>query len=261
MKGFELQEKLRELANDIIRDPEQLAAFAKKWTNGFHSYSLYNMLLIWFQKRDATLCAGYHKWLSMKRYVKKGEHAIFILAPAFKKTKSEGDDGEVVEEKKLRYFMSVSVFDYSQTEGEPIELGCSEKVTGKTRYEFADVIKLFEYPVEIVAPQMASGSTDGKTITINEAKPLAMLATYFHELAHCMLKHVGSDIDRETRELQAEATSFLVCSYLGIKNDISKYYIGNWKGDKEKLMNSGTAVLRTAEKIIRTLEKKEAKAD
>ena len=45
----------------------------------FHRYSVNNTMLIYMQKPDATLVAGYNKWKDQfERHVKKGEHGITI---------------------------------------------------------------------------------------------------------------------------------------------------------------------------------------
>jgi hypothetical protein len=53
----------------------------------FHKYSVNNQMLIYQQKPDATLVAGFNKWRDQfERHVKKGEKAIHIIAPTpFKK--------------------------------------------------------------------------------------------------------------------------------------------------------------------------------
>jgi len=255
-KTQELTKRMAELANQVVTDTDKLDLFSKQWNNGFHNYSFGNTILIWFQKPDATLCAGYHTWLDKKRYVKKGEHGIGILAPMFfKKTKATetGEDEEVT----VTRFRAVSVFDVSQTDGEPLELGHSDKVTGDCQLTIEDIARLFDFPV-VYSNGIENGSTDGEHITLNDrANKASMTATYFHELAHAML-HFGDnrkDFDQNTRELEAEAVGYIVCASLGIDNQRSKYYIGNWKGDAEKLGNSGSRIIKTAEKIVRTIEK------
>lgn len=255
-KARELESTLKQLANDIVTDPEKLELFCKQWNNGFHNYSFGNTILIWSQKHDASLCAGYHTWLDKKRFVKCGEHGLNILAPMFFKKTKENEAGED-EEVTITRFRVVNVFDVSQTDGEPLEMGHSDKVTGDCQLTVGEVSKLFDFPV-IFSNGIENGSTDGKSITLSERGNLtAMLATYFHELAHAQL-HFGSnrkELSSDTRELEAEAVSYIVCASLGIDNQKSKYYIGNWHGDAEKLGNSGQRILKTAEKIVRAIEK------
>jgi len=262
-KTQELTRHMGELANQVVTDTEKLDLFSKQWSNGFHSYSFGNMLLIFFQKPDASLCAGYHTWLDKKRYVKKGEHGISILAPMFfKKTKETetGEDEEVI----VTRFRAVSVFDVSQTDGEPLELGHSDKVTGGDALNLGEIAGLFDYPVTY-SNGIENGSTDGKTITLcDRGNRASIIATYFHELAHCELKHLDKDNSerggRDNQELEAEAVSYIVCATLGIENQRSKFYIGQWHGDREKLGNSGSRIIKTAERIVRTIEKAPAPA-
>src|SRR2546423_219553 len=81
----------------------------------FHRYSFGNTLLILMQCPDATQVAGFHAWLKLQRYVKRGEKGIRIVVPHVRKV--ETDDGE---DKRLTGFGVGTVFDVSQTDGEPL---------------------------------------------------------------------------------------------------------------------------------------------
>lgn len=91
-----------------------------KVASSFHRYSFNNHLLIFSQRPDATLVAGFRKWLQLGRHVRKGEKGIAILAPCKYKTKIEDDDGEEQTLQQIRGFRVVYVFDISQTDGEPL---------------------------------------------------------------------------------------------------------------------------------------------
>lgn len=257
-----LIKNLERLSNEIITDPERLANFVKQWCGGFHRYSMMNMLLILHENQDATLCSGFNQWRDKhNRMVNKGEHGIPILAPMFRTENVENEYGETEEQKRLSGFTVVYVFDVSQTQGEAIKVCCSELIEKSGNWKLSDIAKLFKYPLkqEKVDNELKGGGTDGKhiAITIHEDNENAMLAEYFHEMAHCRLhwNEDGSRIDLniETKELEAEAVSFLVCAALGFEHGIAKLYIGNWNGDKTKLGLSGSRVLKTAEYIIRTI--------
>lgn len=103
----------------------------------FHNYSFNNTLLIAMQKPEATLVAGYQAWQKkFNRQVKRGEKGIQIIAPAPFKEKQEiektdpetgeiviGKDGQPeteVVERVITKFRVTTVFDVSQTTGEPI---------------------------------------------------------------------------------------------------------------------------------------------
>jgi len=85
----------------------------------FHRYSWGNSLLIYSQRADATHVAGFHALLKMRRYVRKGEKGIVILAPVVGRKKS---DNQLTEDEQTRVFgfRAAHVFDVSQTDGEPL---------------------------------------------------------------------------------------------------------------------------------------------
>lgn len=251
-----LVSKLKDLSSDLVTDPDKLKAFADRWRGGFRQYSFYNMLLIAFQRADASLCAGFKQWNNHKRYVNKGEEALWILAPGFIKPKEKDEDAEEDQPQVVKYFFSVPVFDISQTSGEDIQLGNS-MITGNGDLSLDDVSSKFNYPVKI-SNGLADGSTDGHNIKISQRpKEVQMVACYFHELAHILLDHAkdrGLSLSRQVRELEAEATSYLVCSCVGIENEGAKKYIGHWKGTAEKIDKSALKILGTAEKILRVVK-------
>ena len=47
----------------------------------FHQYSFANTVLILCQCPTATRVAGFHTWRRLGRQVRRGEHAIWLLAP------------------------------------------------------------------------------------------------------------------------------------------------------------------------------------
>ncbi len=77
----------------------------------FHNYSSHNQLLIFSQRADATLVAGYRARQRLGRQVRKGEKAIAILAPCVHRTKVEDADGDERELRRLRGFRVAYVFD------------------------------------------------------------------------------------------------------------------------------------------------------
>ena len=199
----------------------------------FHSYSFNNTLLIAMQ--GGQLVAGYNKWRDdFHRNVKKGEKAIKILAPAPFKAKKEvpkldaqgkpviGRDGKPVtevQEVQVPAFKIVSVFDVSQTEGEPLpSLGVEELTGGVEQYQ--DFFKALEQtsPVPIGFEDIPGGShgyyhLTEKRIAIQEGmSELQTVKTAIHEIAHSKLHALTPEAapaeqaarpDSRTREVQA----------------------------------------------------------
>src|SRR6185437_12200433 len=78
----------------------------------FHRYSWGNVLLIYSQRPDASHVAGFQAWLKVRRFVRKGEKGIVILAPMVGRKKS---DDVLTEDAQTRLFgfRAAHVFDVS----------------------------------------------------------------------------------------------------------------------------------------------------
>ena len=136
------RERLKDITDSIergIQDLFQSDKYAQylRTMSRFHKYSVNNTMLIYMQKPDATLVAGFNKWRDQfERNVMKGEKGIKIIAPTPFKKKIEQEkrdpdtnlpmldaDGKVIiEEKEIKIpmFKPVTVFDVSQTDGKPL---------------------------------------------------------------------------------------------------------------------------------------------
>jgi len=258
----ELHAKLGELAAELVSDPEKVREFARQWSSGFWPYSFGNLMLIHFQRPGSSLCAGFNEWKRHKRHVKAGEHALWILAPMLVKAKNEPKEGETEAEPGyfLRGFRSVPIFDVSQTEGEPLELG-NRNVKGSSTVSLAAIREAFPEFEHIDVEGLSDGWTDGKKIAVavrpNESQ---RIAACLHELAHNFLGHTGEhqrgDISfsgRTLKETEAEAVAFIAAACLGLDNQGSALYVQNWGGDKEKLEKSAIRILGAAEKLVRRI--------
>lgn len=257
---------LDNLSAELCIDPEKLDAFGKQWSGGFHCYSLYNTMLIWMQRPDATLIAGKNKWKSLGRFINKGERMIWIWAPII--IKVEEDNGE--EGTRMIGFKSVPVVAYEQTNGKELNFdnfGASKYVTGiADNLDIEKINKQFGYDLQITtlnAGSFAMGSTNGKTIkVVAKTNKASMFATYIHEVAHAEMGHCQYNqkkgenrYPRHIKEIQAEAVSYLVCKCFGIENEKSKYYIANWKGTKAEISQYGHDMIKVANKIVQGIEK------
>lgn len=270
--------KLEELADEICQDASELEAFCNRWTGGFRNYSFKNTLLIYAQRPDATLVAGYRAWQERGRQVMRGEFGIRIFAPSTRKIhKSKENEEEEEEEVIITGFRPISVFAVQQTaihrsfvakgqyfhdilDPDPVwypEFGCSDLVQGEV--DLKKAIEAIPVPIILQDCGCSNGKTDGKTIYITPKNNKAsMVNTLFHEYAHILLDFNDSRVlyDLESRsaaEIVAESVAFIVSSYFSIKNEKARLYISNWGADSEKLRGSGKKIISTAEYIIRLI--------
>ena len=238
----------------------------------FHRYSVNNTMLIYMQKPDATLVAGYNKWKNQfERHVKRGEHGITIIAPTPYKKKIEeqkldpdtkapmlDQDGKVIMEEReveIPMFRPVKVFDVSQTDGKPLPELASSLSGNVQNYEaFMEALRR-SAPVPLSVEPMAANmdgyfSPDRQRIAIREGmSEVQTVSAAVHEIAHSKLhnyakaqeeaaragdKEPPKKKDRNTEEVEAESISYAVCQYYGIQTGENSFgYIANWSQGKE----------------------------
>ena len=209
------RERLREITEGIEQGIKKLFESEKYMRylsvmSRFHRYSVNNTMLIYMQKPDATLVAGYNKWKNQfERHVKRGEHGITIIAPTPYKKKIEEQkldpdtkapmldkDGKVIMEEKeveIPLFRPVKVFDVSQTDGKPLPELASSLTGSVQNYEvFMEALRR-SAPVPIEFEPMAANmdgyfSSDQQRIAIREGmSEVQTVSAAVHETAHSKL--------------------------------------------------------------------------
>ena len=201
----------------------------------FHRYSVNNTMLIYMQKPEATLVAGFNKWKNQfERHVKKGEHGITIIAPTPYKKKIEemkrdpdthapildANGKAVMEEKEIEIpmFRPVKVFDVSQTDGKPLpELASSLSGTVPHYEAFLEALRR-SAPVPIEFETMAENmdgyfSSEQQRIAIREGmSEVQTVSAAVHETAHSKL--------HDPKKYEAEPTwKIVMVSEGGTKQD------------------------------------------
>lgn len=257
----DLRKQQMALCDSLVLDTDKMDEIMKKYTQKlsdgeFHNYSVNNILLAdaqLYQRTGETteLLSPYKRWNKVNRYVKRGEKALFILAPIF--FDEEQADGTI--ERKM-WFKKVPVFDLSQTDGEKFE---PDYVKYDGDITFADVVARCSIPVIESNKELTRGYTDGKKIWISKyISDAQKICVLFHEMAHYYL-HFDSDrneLTSATKELEAESISYMISSAIGIQNDESAAYIRSWAGNNshDTIKNKGSKLIRTAQKIIDDLD-------
>ena len=227
------RERLREITDGIEQGIKELFENEKYMRylsvmSRFHRYSVNNTMLIYMQKPDATLVAGYNKWKDQfERHVKKGEHGITIIAPTPYKKKIEEQkldpdtkapildkDGKIVTEEKeieIPMFRPVKVFDVSQTDGKPLPELASSLSGNVPNYEaFMEALRR-SAPVPITFEAMAADtdgyfSADHQKIAIRQGmSEVQTVSATVHEIAHSKLhnqKKIQIANDEQYQEIE-----------------------------------------------------------
>lgn len=281
----EITERLEQGVKDIFTS-EMYTKYLLTMSK-FHNYSFNNTLLIAMQRPDATLVAGYNAWKNkFNRYVKKGEKGIQIIAPAPVKEREErekidkdtgltvlNESGEPeieVVERVIPRFRVTTVFDYAQTDGEPLPTLEVNELTARVKD-----YTLLKEAIEQVSPvPIRFGEIEGnakgyyshvdKEICVRaDMGESQTIKTMIHEVAHAMLhdsdqmKQRGEEKDQLTKETEAESIAFTVCSALSIDtSDYSFPYVASWASGKElkELKDSMDTIRLTAADFLEKLE-------
>jgi len=246
-----LVEKLDEIIDQAFsQDIDAVNEFITLWSSNLnlHEYSIGNVILAFFQYPELSMLAGFKKWQKLGRTVRKGEKAIRILAPLTRKVKDKDTNEDIYLVKGFRY---VNVFDVNQTEGDNLDFGHPEMIKGDVSFD--KIKQISPMPVVVKYAGKSNANVNKTRILVapkdNEA---SMVGSLIHEIAHYKLLHVGSDLDKAIKEIEAEAVSYIVTKYLGLQNEKSQYYIRSWSSGTEELR--ARKVISVAESIIRDIE-------
>ena len=280
LNGKDSTERMKEITDRLetgiqqLFDSDRYKAYLTTMAK-FHNYSFNNTLLIAMQ--GGQLVAGFNKWKdTFHRTVKKGEKGIKILAPAPYKVKQKMEkldeqgkpildkDGKPLTEEKtvqIPAFKVVSVFDVSQTEGEPLPSIAVDELSGSVQ-DYQDFFKALEQtsPVPIGFEDIEGGAhgyfhlLDNRIAIQEGMSQLQTIKTAIHEIAHAKLHAIDPNDpeqanrpDSRTREVQAESVAYAVCQHYGL--DTSEYsfgYVAGWSSGRE------LAELKASLEIIRS---------
>lgn len=213
-------------------------------------------------KQPPTLVAGYKEWERHGRYVLKGEHALWVIAPRTARvTPADGDMGDepisisAPEATKRKTHIvgwrGQAVFDVTQTEGKPLlvpRLETSpEDPWASDHQRIWDSLRKVAggrgFAVELSESQhsLASGFTNFDTQGISVGSWLGgteRVAVLAHELGHLMLHgpndklgqlYGGSIGHRGLAEIEAESVAYTVLRAHGTDHGAqSASYLAGW---------------------------------
>ncbi len=239
----------------------------------FHRYSFQNHLMIFLQRPDATVVAGFNRWKSLGRFVKKGEKGIAIFAPCRYKSKVETDDGEEKTMQQIRGFRVVHVFDISQTEGEDLpDLNAvrPKLLDGDAPEGIWEVLVAQAAAAGFEVIRNRRGSENGycdflnKQIAVRpDVAPAQAVKTLIHELGHALLHSDELPRSKEVAEVEVESVAYIVCDAIGLDSgDYSFAYVARWsEGSSDLLKETGERVIACAKQILQSLEAPSASSE
>ena len=263
-----------------------------KFASAQYRYSWNNQFLIWFQSSlkgfEATYVRGYKQWEAIDRTVKKGEKAMYVLAPMLAHRCMEKGceakakyfrDGRIyicIKDsnhkvgKFLVGFKDVPVFDISQTEGEDIPQVTLKDKCENAKPEIWDALvslaESHDFKVIIGNAKGAEGycSHDKKEIVISSNADFGyQVKILAHEVGHLLMHKDIKDYQQQRAryETEAEGVAWVVCEALGVHSDEDNYsfgYIATWGKDntKQLVKKSLQTITKTSQTILDYVESK-----
>lgn len=242
-----------------------------KFSKNFHSYSFNNRVLIYSQMKNATRVAGYVKWKSLGRKLKKGAKGIQIIYPIKRTytTKIEGqedfldnnqDNKENTVEKEFFTYRVTYVYDISQTVGKPVPMQQST-LSSNNKVEFFDFLKDFS-PYPIIEGELLGGTkgiwkTEEKKIILKKSLSIDdKVSVLLHELTHALYDDFDYKENRDLSETFVESVAYIVADYFDLDTSMCSFnYITSWaKGDIKTIIQLGDKIQKCANDFIKKLE-------
>ena len=237
------RDRLKEITDSIEKGIQELFQSEKyrqylRTMSRFHKYSVNNTMLIYMQKPDATVVAGFNKWRDQfGRNVLKGEKGIKIIAPTPYKKKIEeakldpdtklpmldANGKAIMEEKEIKIpmYKPVTVFDVSQTEGKPLPQLAADLTGNVQNYEvFMEAVKR-SAPVPVFMEDLTGmdgyyNDENRRIAVCTGMSEVQTVCAAIHEIAHSLL-HSHS---KETNEV-TPSWKVVMVSEGGTKHDFS----------------------------------------
>lgn len=243
----------------------------------FHRYSINNLMLIIDQYPTATQVAGFRKWQTLGRQVRKGEHSLKIFGYSTKtinaddttkdttaKETATDDTGDDADRVRVSYPV-LSVFDIAQTD--PVDgvddltqdRTLAQHLTGDDPHDILPAVadwlttQGWTFTREPI-PGDTNGytATDGtqRVVIDSTLSPAQAAKTALHEAAHVILHADDDHADyiehRGLKETEAESVAYIVGGILGL--DTTAYtigYITHWSNADTDLIKA------TAERVLK----------
>lgn len=204
--------------------------------SNFYNYSFHNCLLIRSQLPTAIQVASFKKWKKLGRTVKRGQHALWVLAPTKFKIEVKSEEEEDPDTREGISFHQVPVFDASQTEGGKAE----NALTTDSPLAFEEIKDFVlsiapELKIQYQSFEISCGGEycrDNLTISLNSnLDETQHTGTLLHELSHHLLGHLSENdkLDSVQKEQEAETLTYLFCKRLKIQRK-SVFYLNFWNG-------------------------------
>lgn len=255
-KSSDVIKALKNGVKDIMNS-DNYKSYLNLLSSQYH-YSLYNTLLIYNQKPNATMVQNSEFWKKQGRYINQGEHGLRIFLPLKKKVdtlvnkldenkkpirKPDGEyEKKIIQTEEIYGFKLAPVFDVSQTNGKELPKNPVVELKGNSSdaVSLLDAIKnTIPIPIENINSKTSAfgmyDKTQNKIYIKDDLSAEQKCKTLIHEYAHSKLHNKITDYqeNRGTYEMQAESAAYVISNHFGL--DTSEYsfgYVAGWADGK-----------------------------
>lgn len=262
------KERVRQMHDAFVAAVQAIQTDAD-WTawldmgSKFYKYSFMNLLLIISQRPDASLVGGAKNCWSNKfeRHIRKGERAIWINAPVFRRATEDELAADPTRKQIMCGFRAVPVYDVAQTDGKPLPETPARPALLEGEAPFAPFATLrqmvinrgytFEYADNLGGANGLTIFTTKRVLLRRGMSQAQTFKTLVHEVAHVLL-HGPETVCRDDAEVEAESVAYLVLKHHGVDAGAYSFgYVAGWAGrDVEAVQRTGERVMRLAKSLI-----------
>lgn len=227
-----------------------------RFTTRLHTYSARNLLLIMWQRPEASYIASYRTWESLGRAVIRGETGIAIIRPQ-RKLRKQMDGGGTVEW-RVGY-----VFDAGQTVGDGPIPNYKPHLEGDVGTLLAAASAFAADHDIAIGHEPMRGALNGRSlgggIVLNSNRAEAIqVQTTLHEIAHELLHPLEerADLTLQQCEIEAESVATIVLQAFGFETlSSSAAYIRQHTRDPKQILACLDRIRSTAHLMIEGLQR------
>lgn len=260
------QKEMLESAVAELTSSEAWENFVKFGRANLSRLTLNNALLIWSQKRDASVVWGRKQWEKQKVTINEDAKAVRYFAPAgfyiFKDANGDPVLDKSGKPQRRMFFRVVSGYDVTDTDAPVSDFSAMVELEGDDLMEYLAPMEQFARELGFsVEYREETGNSHGwvdqrmfKIVINKNLSGNSLVRTLVHELAHAYGNVNYTDYDRDEAEVIVESATVMALGMAGYDvSEASVPYIADWSNGDLKALHK---YVKLVDELAHTLAKK-----